>query len=131
MVANLMFGGVLDELPDLKICAAHGGGFAPYQIGRLEHGYRGRSERRALTKTPPGQLLSRLFFDTPILNPLALRYLVDPVGREQVALGTDASFDMGDEDPLQTVGAVPNLTSEEQKAILADTTTRLLNEGAV
>jgi aminocarboxymuconate-semialdehyde decarboxylase len=131
MVANLMFGGVLDELPDLKICAAHGGGFAPYQIGRVEHGYRGRPARRALAKTPPRQLLGRLFFDTLTLNPLALRYLVDPVGREQVALGTNAPFDMGDEDPLQTVGDILSLTPEEQKAILADTATRLLSEEAV
>jgi aminocarboxymuconate-semialdehyde decarboxylase len=130
MVANLMFGGVLDELPDLKICVAHGGGFAPYQIGRLEHGYKVRPETRARSKTPPGELLRRLFFDTLTFNPLSLRYLVDLVGREQVVLGTDAPFDMGDEDPLQTVGAIPNLTPEEQEAILGDTAAQLLNEEA-
>lgn len=130
MIANLMFNGVLDELPDLKICVAHGGGFAPYQIGRLEHGHRVRAETRARTKTPPGELLRRLFFDTITFNPLALRYLVDLVGGEQVVLGTDAPFDMGDENPLQTVGAIPGLTPEEREAILARTATRLLNEEA-
>jgi aminocarboxymuconate-semialdehyde decarboxylase len=130
MIANLMFGGVLDELPDLKICVAHGGGFAPYQIGRLEHGHRVRSETRARTETPPGELLRRLFFDTITFNPLSLRYLIDLVGGEQVVLGTDAPFDMGDDNPLQTVGAIPGLTPGERKAILADTATRLLNEKA-
>lgn len=130
MIANLMFNGVLDELPDLKICVAHGGGFAPYQIGRLEHGHRVRAETRARTKTSPRELLRRLFFDTITFNPLALRYLVDLVGGEQVVLGTDAPFDMGDENPLQTVGAIPGLTPEEREAILAGTATRLLNEEA-
>jgi aminocarboxymuconate-semialdehyde decarboxylase len=130
MVANLIFGGVLDELPDLKICVAHGGGFVPYQIGRLEHGHKVRSETRARSKTPPLDLLRRFFFDTLTFNPLSLRYLIDLVGIEQLVLGTDAPFDMGDEDPLKTVGAIPSLTSAEQEAILGNTAVRLLDEEA-
>ena len=59
---------------------------------------------------------------------MALRYLIDLVGIEQVVLGTDAPFDMGDENPLQTVGAIPGLKSEERTAILAGTASRLLDE---
>ena len=121
MIANLMFSGTLDELPDLKLCIAHGGGFAPYQIGRLEHGHRVRPEPRANTKTPPLRLLRRLFFDTITFNPQALRFLIDLVGAEHVVLGTDAPFDMSDEDPLTTISAIPNLASEERKAILSNT----------
>jgi len=57
MVANLMFSGMLDELKELKICLAHGGGFVPYQIGRLAHGHEVRKETRALTRTSPNDLL--------------------------------------------------------------------------
>jgi aminocarboxymuconate-semialdehyde decarboxylase len=128
MVANLIFSGVLDELPDLKICVAHGGGFAPYQIGRLEHGHRVRPETRRLTETPPGELLGRLFFDTITFSPLALRYLVDLVGAEHVVLGTDAPFDMGDEEPLETIEAIPQLTSREREAILSGTAKAILGE---
>lgn len=128
MVANLIFGGVLDELTDLKMCVAHGGGFVPYQIGRLEHGHRVRPETRALTKTPPTELLRRLFFDTITFNPLALRYLIDLVGAGRVALGTDAPFDMGDEEPLKTVDGIPGITPEERDIILAKTAGRLLAE---
>lgn len=128
MVANLILGGVLDELPDLKMCVAHGGGFVPYQIGRLDHGHRVRPETHALTKTPPSELLRRLFFDTITFNPLALRYLIDLVGAGRVALGTDAPFDMGDEEPLKTVDGIPGITPEERDAILAGTASRLLAE---
>jgi aminocarboxymuconate-semialdehyde decarboxylase len=83
---------------------------------------------RARTSTPPTELLRRLFFDTITFNPLTLRYLIDLVGGERVVLGTDAPFDMGDEDPLQTVGAIPGLKPEERTAILAGTATRLLDE---
>jgi aminocarboxymuconate-semialdehyde decarboxylase len=128
MIANLMFSGLLDELQELKLCVAHAGGFAPYQIGRLEHGHRVRPEVRARTSTPPTELLRRLFFDTITFNSLALRYLIDLVGVEQIVLGTDAPFDMGDEDPLQTVGAIPDLKAEERTAILAGTASRLLDK---
>jgi aminocarboxymuconate-semialdehyde decarboxylase len=127
MIANLMFSGLLDELQDLKLCVAHAGGFVPYQVGRLEHGHRVRPEARDRTSTPPTELLRKLFFDTITFNPLALRYLIDLVGVEQVVMGTDAPFDMGDEDPLRTVGAIPNLEPEEHTAILAGTASRLLD----
>lgn len=128
MIANLMFSGVLDELPGLKLCVAHGGGFAPYQIGRLDHGHRVRSEPREHTETAPSELLGRLFFDTVTFNPRALRYLVDLVGAEQVALGSDAPFDMGDEDPRSTVTSVPGLSERERETILSGTARRLLGE---
>jgi aminocarboxymuconate-semialdehyde decarboxylase len=130
MIANLMFSGTLDELPDLKMCVAHGGGFAPYQIGRLDHGHQVRPEPRANTKTSPLELLRRLFFDTITFNSQALRFLVDLVGAEHVVLGTDAPFDMGDEDPLTTVAAIPNLASEEREAILSNTAHQLLDAKA-
>lgn len=126
MIANLMFGGVLDELPGLKLCVAHGGGFAPYQIGRLERGHQVRPETREHTNSSPRELLGRLFFDTITFDPRALRYLVDLVGSERVALGTDAPFDMGDEEPLMTVEAVPGLTNEERTALLSGTAAKLL-----
>src|SRR6202040_3978302 len=56
MAADLMFSGVLDELPDLKLGLAHGGGFLPYQIGRLVHGHKVRTETCANSKTSPLEL---------------------------------------------------------------------------
>jgi aminocarboxymuconate-semialdehyde decarboxylase len=97
----------------------------PYD-STVKHGHRGRPEPRVNTDTPPLKLLGRLFFDTITFCPLALRYLIDLVGAEHVVLGTDAPFDMGDEDPLKTVGAIPGVTDEEREAILSKTASELL-----
>ena len=107
MLANLMFSGRLDELPDLKIVLAHGGGFIPYQIGRLVHGHSVRSEANAISKSSPKDLLKRIYFDSLVFEPQALRYLIDLVGADHVCIGTDAPFDMADNDPTATIDAVP------------------------
>jgi len=61
---SLMFGGVLERYPGLKICLAHGGGFLPYQIGRLEHGFEVRRESKARTQRPPSEFFKLLYFDS-------------------------------------------------------------------
>ncbi len=125
-IANLIFSGALDELAGLKILAAHGGGYAPYQIGRLVHGHKVRPEARAITASSPKDLLKQLYFDTLLFDPQALRFLIDLVGADHVCLGTDAPFDMGDETPLASLAAVPGLTAREEAAIAAGTATALL-----
>lgn len=129
MLANLMYSGVLDELPELKLCLAHGGGFAPYQIGRLVHGHKVRSEANRLTKTSPLELLRRLYFDSLVFEPQALRYLLDVVGADHVCIGTDSPFDMGDERPADTIAAIPRLTHDEHHHLCCGTALHLLGEG--
>jgi aminocarboxymuconate-semialdehyde decarboxylase len=129
MLANLMFSGRLDELPDLKIVLAHGGGFIPYQIGRLVHGHRVRSETNGLSKSSPKQLLKRIYFDSLVFEPQALRYLIDLVGADHVCIGTDAPFDMADDDPRATIDAVPGITALERQCVCCGTALKLLCEG--
>ena len=64
MVANLMFSGALDELKQLRIVLAHGGGYVPYQIGRFVHGHSVRSEPKKNSQTSPRDLLRRFYFDS-------------------------------------------------------------------
>jgi aminocarboxymuconate-semialdehyde decarboxylase len=128
-VANLMFSGVLDEIPELKILLAHGGGFAPYQIGRLVHGHKVRSETHARSQSNPKDLLRRFYFDSLVFDPQALRYLIDLVGADHVAIGTDSPFDMADQAPLETLRAVPRMTEVEHHEICCGTAMRLLGEG--
>jgi len=130
MLANLMFSGALDELDELKLCLAHGGGFTPYQIGRLVHGHRVRAEARAQSLSPPDVLLRRLYFDSLVFDPLALRYLLDVVGADHVFIGTDSPFDMGDETPVETINAIPRLTAGERDDLGFRTALRLLGEHA-
>lgn len=128
MVANLIFSGALDELPALKMLLAHGGGFAPYQIGRFVHGHRVRPETRAASASSPMAMLRRFYFDSLTHEPQALRYLIDLVGADRIVLGTDAPFDMGDEHPLESLRRVPSLTEREHDAICQHTACRLLGE---
>ena len=88
MLANLMYSGALDELPELKLVLAHGGGFAPYQIGRLVHGHKVRKEASAKTASSPKDLMRRIYFDSLVFDPQALRYLIDLVGADHVCIGT-------------------------------------------
>lgn len=128
MVAHLMFSGALDELPELKLLLAHGGGFTPYQIGRLEHGHRVRAEARARTASSPRDLLRRLYFDTITHDALALRHLIDLVGAGRIVLGSDSPFDMGEEDPLGQLERVPRLSAVERDDIRGRNAMRLLDE---
>ncbi len=129
MLANLMFSGALDELDELRLCLAHGGGFAPYQIGRLVHGHRVRAETHARSGSSPKDLFRRLYFDSLVFEPQALRYLIDLVGADHVCIGSDAPFDMGDEDVARTIASVPRLTEHERHELCCGTALRLLGEG--
>ena len=91
--ARLIFGGVLDELPDLQPVLMHGGGYLPYQIGRLDHGYRVRPESRGC-RAEPSSYLRRFFYDTITHAAGPLRFLVEMVGPDRVVYGTDFPFDM-------------------------------------
>lgn len=128
MAAHLMFSGALDELPDLDIVLAHGGGFLPYQIGRLEHGYKVRKEARANTSSSPLRLLRRFYFDTLTHDLDALRFLVAKVGAGRVTIGTDAPFDMAEEDPLAMINALPGLSARDRDRILGLNALKLLGE---
>ncbi len=91
--ARLIFSGTLDELPALRLVLTHGGGYLPYQIGRLDRGYRVRPESRGCAHAPSAYL-SRFWFDTVTHAPGPLRFLTETVGAGHVVYGTDYPFDM-------------------------------------
>ena len=101
--ASLIFGGVMEQCPGLKVCIVHGGGFLPYQFGRLAHGYKVRPEPKVKQVKAPDCYLKRIYFDTILFNEKALQYLVDFAGAGQVLMGTDYPFDMGEKDPVELV----------------------------
>jgi aminocarboxymuconate-semialdehyde decarboxylase len=117
MVGKLMFSGALDELKDLRILLAHGGGFLPYQIGRFEHGHTVRPDTAAVTKSKPFQMFRQFYFDALTHSPQAIRHLIDTVGSERVVLGTDSPFDMGEEQPVERLEGVPRLTAKEREDV--------------
>ena len=127
-VGHLIFGGVLERHPDLKICVVHGGGFVPYQLGRWDHGYRVNARGAAANLTrPPSEWAARLYYDSVLHSPRALRALIDTVGVSQVVLGTDYPFEMGDSRAVQTVTDVPGLSETDRNRILSGTMSDLLD----
>lgn len=101
--ASLIFGGVLDRFPDLQFVLVHGGGFFPYQRGRLDQARRTRPEANIQLSQMPSDYVRRFLYDSIVFSPGALRYLVDTVGADRVMLGSDYPFDMGDPTPVSTL----------------------------
>ncbi|MFI1412081.1 amidohydrolase family protein [Streptomyces sp. NPDC020707] len=104
-LSHLIFSGVLDRHPGLKLIAAHGGGYLPTHIGRSDHAWSTRSDAGAGCAHPPSSYLRRLYFDSLVHDPYVLRELVRAAGADRVLLGSDFPFDMGTEDPVGMVRA--------------------------
>lgn len=104
-LSHLIFSGVLDRHPGLKLIAAHGGGYLPTHLGRCDHAWSTRSDARAGCANPPSSYLKRLYFDSLVHDPYVLRELVRVAGADRVLLGSDFPFDMGTEDPVGALRA--------------------------
>jgi aminocarboxymuconate-semialdehyde decarboxylase len=125
-LSHLIFGGVLDRHPGLKILAAHGGGYLPFYAGRSDHGYAVRPEARG-AKHAPSEYLRRIYFDSLVYSPESLRNLISKVGATQVVVGTDYPYDMGWYDAHNLVPAVGDLSEADQAAILGANAVRLFD----
>src|SRR5436190_683506 len=115
--ASLVFGGVLERHPTLKICLAHGGGFVPYQVGRFVHGWHVRTEPKSKLAKPPTESLKRFYFDTIVHSKEALAFLVGNAGAARVLLGSDYPFDMGMPEGVSQVRSL-SVPATDQAAIL-------------
>ena len=118
LVATLIFGGVLEKCPDLKVCVAHGGGPACFGLGRLDRGWQVRSEARVNISKPPSAYMRRLYYDTVVMSETALRFLIDSVGIDRVVLGSDYPFVPWDPSPAGWVQGLESLTQDEKDRIL-------------
>jgi aminocarboxymuconate-semialdehyde decarboxylase len=116
--ACLVFGGVLERHPDLKIVLSHGGGFVPYQAARWIHGWAERDEAKVRLKGEPGPSLDRLYYDAILHDGAPLQYLVDWAGSDRVMLGSDYPFDMGQYDLLGVIDDL-RLTDGQRRDVLA------------
>jgi len=103
-LSNLIFSGVLDRFPRLKVLAPYGGGLLPTAMGRSDHGWLARPEARGCLR-PPSEYLGRLWFDSLVYTPQNLESLVEAVGPGQVVLGTGYPLDLGVTDPIERLDA--------------------------
>jgi aminocarboxymuconate-semialdehyde decarboxylase len=128
-LSHLIFTGVLDRHPRLRLCAAHGGGYLPYYLGRAEHAYGARPDSHSMAH-PPTEYLRRIWFDSVVHSPAVLRSLIDLVGVERVVVGTDYPFDMGDPRPDDLLQAVPGLDETDLARIRTGNALDLLGRHA-
>jgi aminocarboxymuconate-semialdehyde decarboxylase len=120
-VCALIFGGVLERLPKLKVCFAHGGGSFPYTIGRIEHGFKMRPDLVATDNhRNPREYFGRMYFDSCVHDPRALQYLLDTVGTKTVMLGTDYPFPLGEQVPGSGIDSL-NLSEADQERLFHGT----------
>jgi aminocarboxymuconate-semialdehyde decarboxylase len=124
--SHLIFGGVMERHPGLKIVLPHAGGFLGHYWARMDHGWRARPDCRTVIKKPPTSYLKKFFFDTITFDPEMLGNLIDKFGAAQVLLGTDYPFDMGEEDPVGLINSVPRLPAAEKERIMGGNAARLL-----
>ncbi len=112
----LIFGGVLERLPELRVAFAHGGGSFPYTIGRIEHGFRMRPDLVATDNhRNPREYFGRIYFDSCVHDPKALEYLIDVAGVESVMLGTDYPFPLGEQHPGSGIDALGLPEAQRQR----------------
>jgi aminocarboxymuconate-semialdehyde decarboxylase len=126
--AKLIFGGVLERFPRLKLLLAHAGGFLPYTWGRLDRGYRIQDSSTAKISKSPGEYLKLLYFDTITHSRMALEYLVANFGADHVLLGSDYPYDMGDPEPVATLAAI-GVDSDKYNRIASANACKLLRIG--
>lgn len=99
----LIFDGVLERHPNLKILAVHGGGYLGGYSGRIDHAWGARSDAHGSLPQPPTSYLKKIYFDTVVFTPIQLEALVKTFGADHVLMGTDYPYDMADFDPVEHV----------------------------
>lgn len=127
---RMIFSGLFEELPGLKLILLHGGGYLPFYASRADHTWKVRPETRAaIPDHPPSHYMKGLYYDTMVFQPLYLRHLIDVVGADRVMLGTDHPFDMGETDPVGLVNSVDGLSDADRQAICGGTAATLFGLG--
>ncbi len=126
-MCSLIFSGVLDRLPQLRIAFAHGGGSFPGLIGRVEHGFHVRPDLCAINDCKdPRSYLQRLYVDSLVHDPSALNSLIQLFGCDRIALGSDYPFPLGEARPGTVIDSLPELTSVQRGRMMAGTALEFL-----
>ena len=107
-ICSMIFGGVFERLPKLKVAFAHGGGSFPATIGRIEHGFNVRPDLVAVdNKENPRKYLKNFYLDSLVHDPMMLDVLINLMGHERIALGTDYPFPLGELSPGKLINSMP------------------------
>lgn len=126
-LSHLIMEGTLDKFPNLKIMAAHGGGYLPSYVDRLDHGCLTFPQQcKVALKKKPSDYVRQMYFDSLVFSPEALRHLVAVCGASQIGIGTDYPFPWTNT-PCDHILETPGLSNADKEAMLGGTVCKLLN----
>jgi aminocarboxymuconate-semialdehyde decarboxylase len=126
-ICSMLFGGVLERLPRLRVAFAHGGGAFPGTIGRIEHGFRTRPDLCAMDNDKnPRSYVGRFYLDSLVHDADALRYLIRLIGTDKIALGSDYPFPLGEDVAGKLIESLDDLLPAEKNRLLAGTALEFL-----
>jgi aminocarboxymuconate-semialdehyde decarboxylase len=120
----IIFSGLLERHPKLKIFSVHGGGFLPAYSGRVDHAWGARVDAKASLPKPPSEYLKKMYFDTTVFTTHQLEYLVKVFGADHIVLGTDYPYDMAEYFPVEHIVST-SLTDAEKAAVAGETAVKL------
>lgn len=116
-ITSMIFSGLFEKLPKLRVAYAHGGGSFPGTLGRIQHGFEVRPDLCAVdNNVPPKDYLGRFWLDSLVHDPVMLQHVVNLVGADRVALGTDYPFPLGELEPGKLIRSMP--WDDKQKELL-------------
>jgi aminocarboxymuconate-semialdehyde decarboxylase len=125
---RMIFSGLFEEHPGIKLVLLHGGGYLPFYCSRADHTWEVRPETRVrIPDRPPSDYMKMFYYDTMVFQPLYLRHLIEVVGADRVMLGTDFPFDMGETDPVPLIEATEGLSPADRDAIKGGTAAKLFD----
>lgn len=118
-ISSMIFGGVFERFPKLRVAFAHGGGSFPFTIGRIEHGFNVRPDLCAIDNAiNPREYLGKFWIDALVHDPKALQYVVDVMGYDKVCMGSDYPFPLGEHHPGKLIESMEGFTASTTEQLL-------------
>ncbi|SOC40193.1 amidohydrolase family protein [Ureibacillus acetophenoni] len=124
--ASLVWSGVMEKCPNLKICFAHGGGSFPYILPRLDQGWNVWPDKRK-TEHPPSYYTKNFYFDSLVYDPQNINYLIERFGHDKIIMGSDYPFLLREINPGKVLDEMDTLTDEVKDAIFGENALNFLN----
>ncbi|MFQ5676279.1 MAG: amidohydrolase family protein [bacterium] len=119
-ICSMIFGGVFEKLPKLRVAFAHGGGAFPATIGRIEHAFNVRPDLCAIDNAVnPRAYLGKFYLDSLVHDPEVLRYLIELIGADKVALGSDYPFPLGELEPGKMIASMTDLSDQIKESLFS------------
>ena len=121
-ICSMIFGGIFEKFPKLRVAFAHGGGSFPATVGRIEHGFNVRPDLCAVDNhVAPSHYLGHFYLDSLVHDEAVLNYLIALVGANRIALGSDYPFPLGELAPGKLIESMHSLSRETKEQLLGKT----------